>query len=57
MKRIDYGDPQKNVWEKKMRIGFDVAEEVEEYDQEELQALLVMGGRCGGWISRSWWSY
>ncbi len=57
MKRIDYGDPQKNVWEKKMRIGFDVAEEVEEYVQEELQALLVMGGRCGGWISRSWWSY
>jgi hypothetical protein len=26
-----------------MRIGFDVAEEVEEYDQEELQARLVMG--------------
>jgi hypothetical protein len=25
-----------------MRIGFDVAEEVEEYDQQELQALLVM---------------
>lgn len=26
-----------------MRIGFDVAEEVQEYDQEELQARLVMG--------------
>ncbi len=24
-------------------LGLDVAEEVEEYDQEELQALLVMG--------------
>jgi hypothetical protein len=24
-------------------LGFNVAEEVEEYDQEELQALLVMG--------------
>ncbi len=31
--------PQKKKW----GLGFNVAEEVEEYDQEELQALLVMG--------------